>query len=165
MYNAQMLLHSYYTTTCNGSKYILATFNIRTQKAIHIICVYKNHSSLISMFLNTLETLIQKSPNDCPFIVSRDFNIDILDDSNDKDNKQQIIIFMNKSKLKSQFKNITTKAGSQLDHIWSNVLRNESKSSVSKTYWPDFHKPIYMTFKLPNTLPIYSNKPILSPFI
>jgi hypothetical protein len=71
------------------------------------------------MFLNTLKTLTQKSPNDCPFIVSRDFNIDILDDSSHKDNKQQIIIFMNKLKLKSQFKNIATKAGSQLGHIWS----------------------------------------------
>jgi hypothetical protein len=39
MYNAQMFLHSYYTTTCNVSKYILATFNIRTQKTIHIIWV------------------------------------------------------------------------------------------------------------------------------
>jgi hypothetical protein len=29
------------------------------------------------MFLNTLEMLIQKSPNDCPFIVLKDFNIDI----------------------------------------------------------------------------------------
>jgi hypothetical protein len=79
------------------------------------------------MFLNTLETLIQKSPNDYPFIVSRDFNIDILDDSNHKDNKQKIIIFMNNLKLKSRFRNITTKARSQLDHIWSNVLGNDSK--------------------------------------
>jgi len=130
MYNEQMLLHSYYTT-CNGSEYILATFNIRTQRAIHIICVYRSHSSLISMFFNTLETLIQKFSNDCPLSVLRDFNIDILDDSNHENNKQQLIDFMNKFELKSQFKNITTKARSQLDHIWSNVLGNECKSSVS----------------------------------
>jgi hypothetical protein len=72
---------------------------------------------------------------------------------------------MNKLKLKSQFKNIKMKVGSQLNHIWSNVLGNESKSSVSKAYWLNFHKPIYMAFKLPGTLPICSNKPILSPFI
>ncbi len=41
MYNTQMLLHSYYTTTCNGLEYISTTFNIRTQRTIHIICVYK----------------------------------------------------------------------------------------------------------------------------
>ncbi len=126
-----MLLHSYYTTTCNGSKYILVTFNIRTQRAIHIICVYRSHSSLISMFFNTLETLIQKIPNDCPLIVLRDFNIDILDDSNHENNKQQLIDFMNKFEFKSQFKNITTKARSQLDHKWSNVLGNECKANVS----------------------------------
>jgi endonuclease/exonuclease/phosphatase family metal-dependent hydrolase len=48
------------------------------------------------MFLNTLETLIQKSPNDCPFIVLGDFNINILDDNNHKNNKQQLIDLMNK---------------------------------------------------------------------
>jgi hypothetical protein len=88
MYNTQMLSHSYYTTTCNGSKYISITFNIRIRKVIHIICVYKSYSSLIFMFLNTLEMLIQKSPNDCPFIILRDFNIDILNDTNHKNNKQ-----------------------------------------------------------------------------
>jgi hypothetical protein len=127
MYNAQMLLHFYYTTTCNGSEYISTTFNIRIQRTIHIICVYTSHSSLISIFLNTLETLIQKSPNDCPFIFLGDFNIDILDDSNHKNIKQQLIEFMNRFELKSKFKNITTKIGSQLDHIWSNVPRNECK--------------------------------------
>jgi meiotically up-regulated gene 157 (Mug157) protein len=69
------------------------------------------------MFLNTLETLIQKSPNDCPFIVLGDFNINILDDSNHKNNKQQLIDLMNKLELKSQFKNIITKVELQLDHI------------------------------------------------
>jgi endonuclease/exonuclease/phosphatase family metal-dependent hydrolase len=83
------------------------------------------------MFLNTLETLIQKSPNDYPFIVLGDFNIDILDDSNHENNKQQLIDFTNKFELKSQFKNITTKARSQLDHIWSNVLGDECKLGVS----------------------------------
>jgi hypothetical protein len=48
------------------------------------------------MFLNTLEALNQKSPNDCPLIVLRDFNINILDDSNHKNNKQQLIDLMNK---------------------------------------------------------------------
>jgi hypothetical protein len=127
MYNTQMLLHFYYTTTCNETKYILTTFKIRIQRKIHIICVYTSHSSLISIFLNTIEALIQNSLNDCPFIFLGDFNIDILNDNNHKNNKQNLIKFMNKFELKSQFKNITTKIGSQLDHIWSNVPRNECK--------------------------------------
>jgi hypothetical protein len=72
---------------------------------------------------------------------------------------------MNELGLKSQFKNITTKARSQLYHIWSNVLGNESKLGILETYWPDFHKPICMAFKLPNTHLISNNKIMLSPFI
>jgi hypothetical protein len=72
---------------------------------------------------------------------------------------------MNKLGLKIQLKNVTTKAGSQLYHIWSNVLRNESKSGVLETYWPYFHKPICMAFKLSNALLIYNNKIMSSPFI
>jgi len=69
------------------------------------------------MFFNTLEALIQKSPIDCPLILLGDFNIDILDDSNHKNNKQQLIDLMNNLELKSKFKNIITKVESQLDHI------------------------------------------------
>jgi len=88
------------------------------------------------MFFNTLEALIQKSPNDYPFNVLGDFNIDILDDNNHENNKQQSLDFMNKLELKSQFKKITTKTRSKLNHIWSNVPRNECKSSVLVAYWP-----------------------------
>jgi hypothetical protein len=56
------------------------------------------------MFLDTLEVLIQKSPNDCPFIALGDFNIDVLNHNNHENNKSQSIDFMNKLKLKSQFK-------------------------------------------------------------
>jgi hypothetical protein len=45
------------------------------------------------------------------------------------------------------------------------VPRYECKSSVLEAYWPNIHKPIYITFKLQNKNPIYSNKPILSQFI
>jgi len=61
------------------------------------------------MFFNTLEALIQKSPIDCPLILLGDFNIDILDDSNHKNNKQHLIDLMNKLELKSKFKNIEQK--------------------------------------------------------
>jgi hypothetical protein len=83
------------------------------------------------MFLNTLKMLIQKSPNDYPLIIFEDFNIDTLDDRNHENNKQKLIDFMNKFELKSQFKNITTKTKSQLDHIWSNMPGDEFKLGVS----------------------------------
>jgi hypothetical protein len=63
---------------------------------------------------------------------------------------------MDKFQLKSQFNENITKVGFQLNHIWANVPKNECKYNVIKTYWLDFHKPIYITFKLPNTLPMYN---------
>jgi hypothetical protein len=67
---------------CNEFEYIVDTFNLKIQTTIHTTCVYKSCSCLIFMFVNTLETLIQKSSNDYPLIVLENFNIDILDDNN-----------------------------------------------------------------------------------
>ncbi len=43
--------------------------------------------------------------------------------------------------------------------------KNECKLSAIKTYWLDFHKPIYIAFNLPNTLPMYNKKPLTFPFL
>jgi len=72
---------------------------------------------------------------------------------------------MDKFQLKSQFSESITKARFQLDHIWANVLGNECKSGVIEAYWLDFHKPIYIEFKLLNTFPMYNKKPLMSSFI
>jgi hypothetical protein len=40
-------------------------------------------------------------------------------------------------------------------NIWPN---NECKTGVIEAEnWPDFHKPIYIAYKLPNTIPIFRN--------
>jgi len=65
---------------------------------------------------------------------------------------------MDNFQLKSQFSENTTIIGSQLNHIWADVPGNECKSSVIKTYWSDFQKPIYIPLRLPNTLPMYNKK-------
>jgi len=72
---------------------------------------------------------------------------------------------MNKFQLKSQFSENVTKAGFQLKHISVNVLRIQRKFNVTEAYWSNFHKLIYIAFKLPNTLPVYNKKPLMSPFI
>jgi hypothetical protein len=72
---------------------------------------------------------------------------------------------MDKFQLKSQFNESATKVGSQLDHIWANILGNECKFGVTKAYWLDFHNSIYIAFKLPNTFPMYKKKPIMFSFI
>jgi hypothetical protein len=67
---------------------------------------YKRHFDLTSKFFNTLKTKVQKFPNDCRLIILGNFNIDILDDINHKNNKKQLMEFMN-CKSKYQFKNKT----------------------------------------------------------
>jgi hypothetical protein len=64
---------------------------------------------------------------------------------------------MDKFQLKSQF-NENHKNVSPLNHIWPNVPRNECKLGVTKTYWSNFHKLIYIAFKLPNTFPMHNKK-------
>jgi len=41
---------------------------------------------------------------------------------------------MNKFQIKSQFSESTTKVKSQLNHTWANILENENKYDVTKTY-------------------------------
>jgi len=94
-----------------------------------------------------------------------DINVDIIKDNNQPKKKQELLYFMDKFVLKSQFSESTTKVGSQLDHMWANVHGNECKYGVIEAYWSNFHKPIYIPFKLPNTLAMYNKKPLLSPFI
>jgi len=60
-----------------------------------------------------------------------DFNVDIKKNINQPKKKQELLYFMEKFQLKSQFSESTTKAGFQLDHIWANVLGKECKSSVT----------------------------------
>jgi spore coat polysaccharide biosynthesis predicted glycosyltransferase SpsG len=56
----------------------------------------------------------------------RDFNVDILKDNNQvKKEKQELLYFMDKFQLKSQFCENTSKAEFQLNHIWANVPINE----------------------------------------
>jgi len=97
--------------TNDGSKYIAIILNINTHRRKHIVCVYKVHSCSIFTFLNNLQTIIQQSPKHCPIIIMGDFNVEILKDNNQAKNKQELLYFMDKFQLKSQFNESTTKVG------------------------------------------------------
>jgi hypothetical protein len=60
---------------------------MKTKKIVLTICVYKGHFCLIYIFLDALEALVKKSPNDSPLVILENFNIDILKDINHKNNK------------------------------------------------------------------------------
>jgi hypothetical protein len=53
-----MQLDFFNTISKDGSKYIVAIFNINTQKIIHIVCVYIDYSCSIFTFLNKLQIII-----------------------------------------------------------------------------------------------------------
>ncbi len=111
MYDIHMHLDSFNTMTNDGSKYIAIILNINTQKEIYIVCVYKVHSCSIFTFLNNFQTIIQQSPKHCPIIIIGDFNVNILKNNNQTKNKQELLYFMDKFQLKSQFNESTTKVG------------------------------------------------------
>jgi len=82
-YATHILLCFYNTKKCNEHEYITNIFYIKTPKKfisyafIEIIRVQNLYSS------TTFKAFIQSSPNNCPIILLRDFNIKILNDNND----------------------------------------------------------------------------------
>jgi endonuclease/exonuclease/phosphatase family metal-dependent hydrolase len=104
-----MHLDSFNTIISDGSENVTTTFNINTRKKIKIVCAYKVHSCSIFTFLNNLQTIIQQSPKHCPIIIMGDFNVDILKDNNQTKKKQELLYFMDKFQIKSQFSENTTK--------------------------------------------------------
>lgn len=50
----------------------------------------------------------------------------------------------------------TTKCNTLFDHVWTNILGNDSKTGTTEAYWPDYHKHVYFSLKLPNHILIYN---------
>jgi exonuclease III len=156
LYDNYMVLHSYETKIHNGSEYITSTFNVSTRRAIHVISVYKSHSTSLIEFLNILDNLISKAPQFCPLIIVGDFNVDMLQLQTRE--SSYLLSFMQNHKLTLQIKNSTTKGNSLLNHVWTNSPGNFCKVGIIEAYWPDYHKPIYFAFKLPNHMPRYNRE-------
>jgi hypothetical protein len=84
--NGSMIIYDNFTTlsldetfTFLGAKYIVATLNANTRKAIHIIAIYKISTLSLSMFLIHLQFFLDLMPTSCPMIIIGDFNIDMFD--------------------------------------------------------------------------------------
>jgi exonuclease III len=155
IYERQMICASYQTRVNNSSEFIAASFNLGTRNAIYVIIVYRAHSTKITLFLENLDQLIIEVPIECPIVILGDFNIDVSKDTTQYYEMEKILNYIKKHKLKQQITTPTTKKNSLIDHIWSNIPRIDTQYGVTDAYWPDYHKPIYCAFKLPNTLPQY----------
>lgn len=165
MYEHRMICVSCNIETYNGSEFIVASFNLGTRNAIHVVTVYRSHSTKLKKFLEILQQLIYKAPNECPIIILGDFNVDVSQNTTQKYDANEILHFMNDHCLYQKLLTSTTKNNSLIDHIWTNIPGVDAKYGVTDAYWPDYHKPIYCAFKLPTTLPKFSKNTTSLQFI
>jgi hypothetical protein len=84
--NGTMIIYDNFTTlssdeafTSLGAKYIAATFNANTRKAIHIISICIPSTLSLSMFIIHVQKFLDLMPISCPMIIIGDFNIDKFD--------------------------------------------------------------------------------------
>ena len=139
----------------SGSDFIATTFNEGHRKAIHVITLYRSHVTSILPFINILEQLLCQIPLACPIVILDDFNIDINKEVEKYKDLQILHACMSKYHFKQKISISTTKSNSLINHIWSNIPGQETFFGVTDAYWPNYHKPIYCAFKLPNTMPHY----------
>jgi len=77
-YNNFTTLSSQIFFTSLDAKYIVATFNANTRKAIHIIVVYGPSTLSLSIFIIHLQKFLDLMPIFCPMIIIDNFDIDML---------------------------------------------------------------------------------------
>jgi hypothetical protein len=119
IYDNFITLSLHETFTSLGAKHIVATFNANTNKAIHILAIYKPSTLSLSMFEIHLQKFLDLMPISCPMIIIGSFNINMLDQNLTQPNELQS--FMDQYSMELQFKEITTIYGSHIDHIWRNA--------------------------------------------
>jgi hypothetical protein len=105
IYDNFITLSLHETFTSLGAKYITATFNVNTKKAIHIITIYKPSRLSLSMFEIHLQKFLDLMSISCPTIIIGDFNINMLDQILTQPNELQS--FMDQYSMEFQFLKIT----------------------------------------------------------
>ena len=91
IYDNFTTLSSHKTFTSLGTKYIAATFNANTRKAIHILAIYIPSLLSLSMFIIHLQKFLDLMPISCPTIIIGDFNINMFDQNSTQPNELQYL--------------------------------------------------------------------------
>jgi hypothetical protein len=122
-----------------GPKIIVVIFNAHTKTIIHVF-LYKSHST------------------SHPTIILGDFNIDMTITGDDYSNspQQELVESITTLNVKIHIHTYTTSNGSILYHILIFPHANEFLAYVLEGYYPNYHKPIYVAFKLPNSFPMHN---------
>jgi len=97
-------------------------------------------------FISILENIFTKIPTNCPTIIIRDFNNNILTNTIESITLQN---YMNTHGFHITFRESITPNNTQIDHTWTNVPTQQCHSGSTQVYWTD-HNLIYLAFKLPN---------------
>jgi len=90
-----------------GTKFIFASFNQNTRKAIHVIAILKPLKMQIFYFILILENIVENIPINCPTIMIGDYNVDMLTNTSQLQNYKTLLInidsktlfFLKKKKL------------------------------------------------------------------
>jgi len=101
IYDNFTTLSSHETFTSLGTKYIEATFNANTRKAIHIIVVYILSTLSLSMFIIHVQKFLDLMPISLPTIIIDDFNINMFDQNSTQPNELQS--FTHQYSMEQQF--------------------------------------------------------------
>jgi hypothetical protein len=74
-----MFLSHTFSKTNLGAEFLIDVFNKNRQQALFIIAIYKPPQILNTFFfISILKNIVTKIPTNCPTIIIRDFNINML---------------------------------------------------------------------------------------
>jgi hypothetical protein len=141
-----MFLSHTFSKNPSSVEFFIALFNENTQQTLYIIAIYKPPQMKATFFISILENIVTKIPTNCPTIIIRDFNINILTNTIESITLQN---YMNTHGFHITFIEITTPNNMQIDHIWTYAPTQQCGTRSTQVYWTD-HNPIYFAFKLPN---------------
>jgi hypothetical protein len=92
IYDKFPTLSSHETFTILGVEFIIATFNVNTRRAIHVIAIYIPSTLLLPTFINRLQKLLDVMPTYYPTLIMGDFNIDMFDQNSIQPNELKFFL-------------------------------------------------------------------------
>ena len=109
---------------------------------LHVVGIYRSTSNIkIAQFINALKYLhsFLNDPN-TPTIILGDFNVNLNENGSDRNTLCKYLI--EEMQYVQLINQMTTDYKTQIDHIYTNILKRVKSSGVLESYFSD-HKPIF----------------------
>jgi hypothetical protein len=120
-YDTNMFLSHTFSKTNSSAKFLIGVFNENTQ-ALYIIAIYKPPQMNTIFFISILEIIVTKNLINCPTIIIRDFNINMLTNTIESITLQT---YMNTHHFHITSIESITCNNTQINHIWTNALTQQ----------------------------------------